>query len=96
MPEEYENVEPMWAESGEDPLRRAAAGEGIDRLRGCLGRLQNEQRRSVLLAYYEVYTHQELTAAMKAPLGTVKSWVRRGLAQLRDCLDGGNAAVEPR
>lgn len=88
MPEEYEAVEPMWADTGEDPLRQAEAGQGVQRLHGCLDQLQAEQRRSVLLAYYEGYTHQELTAAMKAPLGTVKSWVRRGLAQLRDCLEG--------
>jgi RNA polymerase sigma-70 factor (ECF subfamily) len=94
MPEEYEAVEPMWDDTSEDPLRRAETGEGLQRLRGCLDGLQTEQRRSVLLAYYEGYTHQELTAAMKAPLGTVKSWVRRGLAQLRDCLEGaGQASV---
>jgi RNA polymerase sigma-70 factor (ECF subfamily) len=48
--------------------------------------LQDEQKRSVLLAYYEGYTHQELAQAMNAPLGTVKSWVRRGLQRLRECL----------
>jgi RNA polymerase sigma-70 factor (ECF subfamily) len=95
MPEFEEAVEPLWADTGEDPLRRAEEGQGLVRLHGCLDRLQQDQRRSVLLAYYEGYTHQELTAAMKAPLGTVKSWVRRGLAQLRDCLDGAPAAVTP-
>ncbi len=95
MPEEYEAVEPMWADTSEDPLRQAEAGQGMARLRGCLEGLQTEQRRSVLLAYYEGYTHQELTSAMKAPLGTVKSWVRRGLAQLRDCLDGRPATGAP-
>jgi RNA polymerase sigma-70 factor (ECF subfamily) len=48
--------------------------------------LIEEQRRSVLLAYYEGYTHSELARRFKAPLGTVKSWVRRGLLQLRDCM----------
>ena len=49
--------------------------------------LAREQREAVLLAYYEGYTHQELSARMNAPLGTVKSWVRRGLARLREALD---------
>jgi RNA polymerase sigma-70 factor (ECF subfamily) len=31
-------------------------------------------------------SHSELARALKAPLGTAKSWVRRGLTQLRDCL----------
>ena len=39
-----------------------------------------------MLAYYEGYTHTELARRMKAPMGTVKSWVRRGLLQLRDCM----------
>jgi len=71
----------------QDLLARAEESEGIGRLERCMEGLGSEQRSSVLLAYYEGYTHQELAARMKAPLGTVKSWVRRGLAQLRDCLE---------
>jgi len=71
----------------QDPLARAEESEGIGRLERCMKGLAGEQRNSVLLAYYEGYTHQELAARLKTPLGTVKSWVRRGLAQLRDCLE---------
>lgn len=75
----------------QDPLARAEEREGIGRLERCMEGLGGEQRNSVLLAYYEGYTHQELAARLKAPLGTVKSWVRRGLAQLRDCLEAAAA-----
>ncbi|HUR40380.1 MAG TPA: sigma-70 family RNA polymerase sigma factor [Verrucomicrobiae bacterium] len=68
------------------PEDRAVAGAGLDHLERCMKGLSDEQRRSVLLAYYEGYTHTELARRMKAPMGTVKSWVRRGLLQLRDCL----------
>jgi len=68
------------------PEDAAAAGEGLGRLEECMEGLGEEQRRSVLLAYYEGYTHTELARRLKAPIGTVKSWVRRGLLQLRDCL----------
>jgi RNA polymerase sigma-70 factor (ECF subfamily) len=71
----------------EDPSARADERQGVERLESCMSILQDEQRRSVLLAYYEGYTHQELAKVMKAPLGTVKSWVRRGLSRLRECLD---------
>lgn len=87
MPDEAEMPPMLLADLAESPEDRAVETEGIDRLTGCLGSLQDEQKRSVLLAYYEGYTHQELARAMQAPLGTVKSWVRRGLARLRECLE---------
>lgn len=89
MPEE-EDAPPMTFvdDDGLNPEARAMEKEGLGRLSECMEGLQSEQRRSVLLAYYEGYTHQELARALKAPLGTVKSWVRRGLQTLRDCLGG--------
>ena len=55
-------------------------------LRGCLDKLKVEQRRTIILAYYYGMTHDELAAQMNVPLGTVKSWIRRGLLQLKDQL----------
>lgn len=69
------------------PEDRAVQRESLDRLLRCLRGLSEVQRKSVLLAYYEGYSHTELSAALRAPLGTVKAWVRRGLAQLRECLE---------
>ncbi|HVT36418.1 MAG TPA: sigma-70 family RNA polymerase sigma factor [Nevskiaceae bacterium] len=87
LPEESEAPPLVLADDGQSPEAGAIEGEGVGRLNDCLRGLQPEQRSSVLLAYYEGYTHHELAARMKAPLGTVKSWVRRGLARLRECLD---------
>ncbi len=56
-------------------------------LRECLGRLKASQQKAILLAYYHGLTHEELAARLDAPLGTVKSTVRRGLLQLKECLD---------
>lgn len=53
----------------------------------CLEGLQENQRHAILLAYYHGMTHEELAVKLNAPIGTVKSWVRRGLLQLRDCLE---------
>lgn len=56
-------------------------------VRDCLGRLQKDQRKAIALAYYHGFTHEELAERLETPLGTVKSWVRRGLLQLRNCLE---------
>ena len=65
---------------------RPAVPEAIA-VRDCLGRLSADQRRAILFAYYYGLTHEELANRVDAPLGTVKSWVRRGLAQLKVCLE---------
>lgn len=64
----------------------AVEREGIGRLAECMEGLAAESRRIILLAYYEGYTHAELSRRVGAPMGTVKSWLRRGLQQLRECL----------
>ncbi|MDP3295610.1 MAG: sigma-70 family RNA polymerase sigma factor [Nevskia sp.] len=87
MPEEGEEAPMTFADLGQSPEDGAVEREGMGMLRECMKDLQDEQKRSVLLAYYEGYTHQELARQMNAPLGTVKSWVRRGLSRLRECLD---------
>lgn len=55
-------------------------------IQNCMSTLQAEQRQSLLFAYYDGMTHTEISEKMDAPLGTVKSWVRRGLLRLRECL----------
>jgi RNA polymerase sigma-70 factor (ECF subfamily) len=87
MPEEGEEQPFSMADETQSPEDRAVESEGMGRLDNCMKSLQEEQRSSVLLAYYEGYTHQELALRLKAPLGTVKSWVRRGLSRLRECLE---------
>ena len=54
----------------------------------CMEQLQDDQRRSIRLAYFEGLTHTELAERVDVPLGTMKSWIRRGLAGLRGCLGG--------
>lgn len=52
----------------------------------CLGRLPAEQRESLHLAYADGRSHQDIAAALQRPLGSVKSWIRRGLQSLKECL----------
>jgi RNA polymerase sigma-70 factor, ECF subfamily len=61
------------------------AGNGD--LHRCLKRLREDYRNVVVLAYVNGLTHEELAERFGKPLGTVKSWVKRGLEQLKGCMD---------
>ncbi|TDK35235.1 sigma-70 family RNA polymerase sigma factor [Rhizobium deserti] len=56
------------------------------RLRECLGTLDETKRNGILMAYVGGYTHGEIAGRLRIPLGTTKSWIRRGLAALRECM----------
>ncbi len=56
-------------------------------VRKVLNELKPDHRRAILLAYRYGYTHEELAQAMDVPLGTAKSWVRRGLKSMKDGLE---------
>jgi RNA polymerase sigma factor (sigma-70 family) len=55
-------------------------------LRRCLERIDRPRRDVVVLAYAHGMSHGELAGRMKVPLGTVKSWVRRSLFALQECM----------
>ena len=61
-------------------------GADTDRLEGCLAQLSPEKRQCVIDAYVEGYTHEQLAERLNKPIGTVKSWIRRGLQALKECL----------
>ncbi|MFS0756562.1 sigma-70 family RNA polymerase sigma factor [Noviherbaspirillum sp. 1P10PC] len=52
----------------------------------CFSRLEGLHRQAIALAFYHDLSHSEVAQQMKLPLGTVKTWVRRGLERLRTCL----------
>jgi RNA polymerase sigma-70 factor (ECF subfamily) len=56
-------------------------------LRRCLEELAPEARRGILLAYVEGYSREEIAERLSAPVGTVKSWLHRGLLALKSCLE---------
>jgi RNA polymerase sigma-70 factor (ECF subfamily) len=69
-----------------DPLDVSQASEQALALHQCLARLEARQREVVSLAYLRDLSHSELAQQLRLPLGTVKTWIRRGLEQLRGCL----------
>lgn len=76
-----------WKDPGADPLTLTIMSAEARALRGCLDRLDEAPRRAIMLAYWHGLSHEELAQHIDAPLGTVKSWLRRGLMRLKDCLE---------
>ena len=69
------------------PAADAETSQEYRRLQQCLDELEPQQRSSVREAFFSGATYNELAARCKVPLGTMKSWIRRSLIQLRQCLD---------
>jgi RNA polymerase sigma-70 factor (ECF subfamily) len=77
-------------EDGSDeaiPLEKLQNTEEGKRLSDCLEQLKSQQRQIIALAYLKGLTHDELAAQTGTPLGTIKTWIRRGLQQLRGCME---------
>jgi RNA polymerase sigma-70 factor (ECF subfamily) len=72
---------------GRGPDGEAEARAGAAAVQGCLRTLQGAQQQSISLAYYQGLSHGEIAAHLGAPLGSVKTWVRRGLIALKACLE---------
>jgi RNA polymerase sigma-70 factor (ECF subfamily) len=73
-----------WSPAAEDSVD---AGRASRWLRDCLGELRPQERQALVLAYDRGMSHRDLAAHLAQPLGTVKTWVRRGLANLRACVE---------
>ncbi len=68
------------------PMQLIEASEQAAALHQCLQQLAQPQRQVVSLAYLRDLSHSELASCLKLPLGTVKTWMRRSLEQLRKCM----------
>ncbi|CAM3578566.1 sigma-70 family RNA polymerase sigma factor [Parendozoicomonas haliclonae] len=68
-----------------DHVALARDSEDVHR---CLAELSDQQRACIELAYFDGLSHQEMSDQLDYPLGSVKTWIRRGLMRLRTCLTG--------
>lgn len=53
----------------------------------CIDNLEKPQADAITLAYFRGFSHREVCDQMESPLGSVKSWIRRGLQRLRRCME---------
>jgi RNA polymerase sigma factor (sigma-70 family) len=75
------------ADGSAGPLELLDAACDARELHRCIDGLSPSQRQSVALAFYDGLSHAEVAAHLHEPLGTVKSWLRRALQTLKQCLD---------
>ena len=74
------------ADDKPDQFTMAQRDEASRRLHDCLDALEERQRDAIRTAFFDGLTYAELADAKGVPLGTMKSWVRRGLQQLKGCV----------
>lgn len=77
-----------WGGVGEQASARAERGEDFQRAMRTIEALPEEQRRALTLAVAHGLTHEEIARALKQPLGTIKTHIRRGLQAVRSRLGG--------
>ncbi|MDH5327189.1 MAG: sigma-70 family RNA polymerase sigma factor [Gammaproteobacteria bacterium] len=78
-----------WTDELEDTVSHSGDSEADDelnRLMNCMELLNEDQQKCLLMVYHQGFTASEVSQQGKWPLGTVKTWVRRGLASIRECL----------
>lgn len=71
-----------WQDMADAFAWQASAG----RIAHCLEQLEPVRRNCVLHAYVDGFSHGEIARRLDAPLGTVKAWIKRSLAALRECM----------
>ncbi|HYR95447.1 MAG TPA: sigma-70 family RNA polymerase sigma factor [Candidatus Binatus sp.] len=81
---QWESAPP--AEPPATPLDRVVLGQYSERVRHALADLPAQERRALEMAYYQGLTQVEIAEELGAPIGTVKSWCRRGLIGLKKAL----------
>src|SRR5213079_1611484 len=69
-----------------DPLARREMTEELKRLLECVGRMEPDRQKLVLLAYYNGWSREQLAAKFETPVNTVKTWLRRSVMDIRECL----------
>jgi RNA polymerase sigma-70 factor (ECF subfamily) len=77
---------------GPTPAQALQLSQDAQALAACMKRLEGLHRQAIALAFFHDLSHSEVAEQMKLPIGTVKTWIRRGLERLRLCLTKGLAA----
>lgn len=70
-----------------DPEAEAVAGGERDRIHSCLQELEQDRAAAVRAAYLNGDSYAELAERFSVPLNTMRTWLRRSLMKLKECLE---------
>jgi RNA polymerase sigma-70 factor (ECF subfamily) len=73
-------------DTGPSPAQSLQASTEARALAQCMAALERAQRQAIGLAFFHDLSHSEVAQQLTLPIGTVKTWIRRGLAKLKTCL----------
>jgi RNA polymerase sigma-70 factor (ECF subfamily) len=74
------------ADAAPDPEQAALAGSERSRIESCLGELETDKADAVRSAYLDGFSYDELAERYRVPINTMRTWLRRSLIKLRECL----------
>jgi RNA polymerase sigma-70 factor (ECF subfamily) len=74
------------SDDAKSPFEILETVQESSRLAGCLDELEDRQKSMIRSAFFDGATYSQLAEHEGVPLGTMKSWIRRGLLRLRGCL----------
>jgi len=85
--DQHEEVQALFdEESSQTPLSKMLQDNTDDRLNLCLKTLETLNRNAILMAYYYGYNREDIAIHLEKPVNTIKSWLKRGLTRLAECL----------
>ncbi len=85
--DEEDDAEFDVAADSPNPAEMLLAGADALAVRECVDQLEGGPKQAIALAFFQGLSHGELAEHLHQPLGTVKSWIRRALERLKQCLD---------
>ena len=91
--EEVISMEDTVADVGDIPVDRVELAEDAQKAANCLRKLPLEKRKVIVLSVHHGLSHVQIAQRLCLPLGTVKTFARRSLLELRDCMNRSAAVV---
>jgi RNA polymerase sigma-70 factor (ECF subfamily) len=86
VPADTEMLDVLQEAESDPVMEQFELQASMGRLHDCLEHLDSAKRNSIVCAYVDGCSHSEIAARLNAPLGSVKAWLKRGLAALRECM----------